>query len=71
MSRMPCALHTGTHSPLGAMIEQDGKGDMSRFDQVAARLEQSAEALAHAAQTADAGHAGAVESRRCAAMSPG
>jgi hypothetical protein len=41
---------TGTHSTLGAMIEQDGKGDMSRFDQVAARLEQSAEALANVAR---------------------
>jgi hypothetical protein len=41
---------TGTHSPLGAMVEQEGKGDMSRFDQVAARLEQSAEALANVAR---------------------
>ncbi|MBL8163209.1 MAG: hypothetical protein JNJ61_14575 [Anaerolineae bacterium] len=41
---------TGTHSTLGAMIEKDGKGDMSRFDQVAARLEQSAEALANVAR---------------------
>jgi hypothetical protein len=41
---------TGTHSTLGAMIERDGKSDMSRFDQVAARLEASAEALANAAR---------------------
>jgi hypothetical protein len=41
---------TGTHSTLGAMMERDGKGDMSRFDQVAARLEQSAEALANVAR---------------------
>jgi len=41
---------TGTHSPLGAMMEKDGKSDMSRFDQVAARLETSAEALANAAR---------------------
>jgi hypothetical protein len=41
---------TGTHSTLGAMIERDGKSDMSRFDQVAARLEQSAEALANVAR---------------------
>jgi len=41
---------TGTHSTLGAKIEKDGKGDMSRFDQVAARLEASAEALANAAR---------------------
>lgn len=41
---------TGTHSTLGGMIERDGKGDMSRFDQVAARLEQSAEAMANAAR---------------------
>jgi hypothetical protein len=41
---------TGTNSTLGAMIEQDGKGDMTRFDQVAARLEQSAEALANVAR---------------------
>jgi hypothetical protein len=41
---------TGTHSALGAMIERDGKSDMSRFDQVAARLEQSAEALANVAR---------------------
>ncbi len=41
---------TGTHSTLGAMIEKDGKSDMSRFDQVAARLEQSAEALANVAR---------------------
>src|SRR5690606_975196 len=41
---------TGTHSTLGSMIEKDGKGDMSRFDQVAARLEASAEALANAAR---------------------
>ena len=41
---------TGTHSPLGAMIERDGKSDMTRFDQVAARLEQSAEALANVAR---------------------
>jgi hypothetical protein len=41
---------TGTHSTLGAMIEKDGKSDMSRFDQVAARLEASAEALANAAR---------------------
>ncbi len=41
---------TGTHSTLGAMIEKDGKGDMSRFDQVAARLEASAEALANVAR---------------------
>lgn len=41
---------TGTHSTLGAMIERDGKSDMSRFDQVAARLEQSAEALGNAAR---------------------
>jgi hypothetical protein len=32
------------------MMERDGKGDMSRFDQVAARLEQSAEALANVAR---------------------
>ncbi len=41
---------TGTHSTLGAMIERDGKSDMSRFDQVAARLEASAEALANVAR---------------------
>jgi hypothetical protein len=41
---------TGTHSTLGAMIEKDGKSDMTRFDQVAARLEQSAEALANVAR---------------------
>jgi hypothetical protein len=41
---------TGTHSTLGAMMEQDGKADMTRFDQVAARLEQSAEALANVAR---------------------
>ncbi len=41
---------TGTHSTLGAMMEKDGKGDMSRFDQVAARLEASAEALANVAR---------------------
>jgi hypothetical protein len=41
---------TGTHSTLGAMIEKDGKSDMSRFDQVAARLEASAEALANVAR---------------------
>jgi len=41
---------TGTHSTLGAMMERDGKSDMSRFDQVAARLEQSAEALANVAR---------------------
>lgn len=41
---------TDTHSPLGAMIERDGKSDMTRFDQVAARLEQSAEALANVAR---------------------
>ena len=41
---------TGTHSTLGTMIEKDGKADMSRFDQVAARLEQSAEALANVAR---------------------
>ncbi|MCA0454930.1 MAG: DUF4870 domain-containing protein [Chloroflexi bacterium] len=41
---------TGTHSTLGAMIEKDGKTDMTRFDQVAARLEQSAEALANVAR---------------------
>ncbi|MEO8608801.1 MAG: hypothetical protein ABI690_13000 [Chloroflexota bacterium] len=41
---------TGTHSPLGAMVEQEGKTDMSRFDQAAARLEQSAEALANVAR---------------------
>jgi hypothetical protein len=41
---------TGTHSTLGAMMEKDGKSDMSRFDQVAARLEQSAEALANVAR---------------------
>jgi len=41
---------TGTHSTLGAMMERDGKGDISRFDQVAARLEQSAEALANVAR---------------------
>jgi hypothetical protein len=41
---------TGTHSTLGAMMEKDGKSDMSRFDQVAARLEASAEALANAAR---------------------
>jgi hypothetical protein len=41
---------TGTHSTLGAMIERDGKSDLSRFDQVAARLEQSAEALANVAR---------------------
>jgi hypothetical protein len=41
---------TGTHSTLGAMIERDGKSDMTRFDQVAARLEQSAEALANVAR---------------------
>jgi len=41
---------TGTHSTLGAMMERDGKADMSRFDQVAARLEQSAEALANVAR---------------------
>ncbi|NJO83402.1 MAG: hypothetical protein HC828_11665 [Blastochloris sp.] len=41
---------TGTHSTLGAMIERDGKTDMSRFDQVAARLEASAEALANVAR---------------------
>jgi hypothetical protein len=41
---------TGTHSTLGAMIERDGKADMGRFDQVAARLEQSAEALAQVAR---------------------
>jgi hypothetical protein len=41
---------TSTHSPLGAMIERDGKSDMTRFDQVAARLEQSAEALANVAR---------------------
>jgi hypothetical protein len=40
---------TGSHSPLGAMVEQEGKGDLSRFDQ-AARLEQSAEALANVAR---------------------
>jgi hypothetical protein len=32
------------------MIERDGKADMTRFDQVAARLEQSAEALANVAR---------------------
>jgi hypothetical protein len=32
------------------MMERDDKGDMSRFDQVAARLEQSAEALANVAR---------------------
>ena len=41
---------TGTHSTLGAMIEKDGKSDMTRFDQVAARLEGSAEALAQVAR---------------------
>jgi len=41
---------TGTHSTLGAMMERDGKSDMTRFDQVAARLEQSAEALANVAR---------------------
>ncbi len=41
---------SGTHSTLGAMMEKDGKGDMSRFDQVAARLEASAEALANVAR---------------------
>jgi hypothetical protein len=41
---------TGTHSTLGAMIEKDGRSDMTRFDQVAARLEQSAEALANVAR---------------------
>ncbi|NJL55509.1 hypothetical protein HC928_10175 [bacterium] len=41
---------TGTHSTLGAMMEKDGKSDMSRFDQVAARLEASAEALANVAR---------------------
>ncbi len=41
---------TGTHSTLGAMIEKDGRSDMSRFDQVAARLEASAEALANVAR---------------------
>ena len=41
---------TGTHSTLGAMIEKDDKSDMSRFDQVAARLEASAEALANVAR---------------------
>ncbi|GAB4549633.1 MAG: hypothetical protein OHK0023_14490 [Anaerolineae bacterium] len=41
---------TGTHSTLGAMMEKDSKSDMSRFDQVAARLEASAEALANAAR---------------------
>ncbi|KXK54687.1 MAG: hypothetical protein UZ13_00049 [Chloroflexi bacterium OLB13] len=38
---------TGSHLTLGA---KDGKGDMTRFDQVAARLEASAEALANAAR---------------------
>lgn len=38
---------TGSHSTLGA---KDGKGDLTRFDQVAARLEASAEALANAAR---------------------
>ena len=41
---------TSSHSPLGAMVEQEGKGDLSRFDQAAARLEQSAEALANVAR---------------------
>lgn len=41
---------TETHSTLGAMIEKDGRSDMSRFDQVAARLEASAEALANVAR---------------------
>lgn len=41
---------TGTNSTLGAMREQEGKTDMTRFDQVAARLEQSAEALANVAR---------------------
>jgi hypothetical protein len=41
---------TGTHSTLGAMMEKDGRSDMSRFDQVAARLEASAEALANVAR---------------------
>ncbi len=41
---------TGTHSTLGAMMEKDGKSDMTRFDQVAARLEASAEALANVAR---------------------
>ncbi|MBA3874454.1 MAG: hypothetical protein H0X30_35440, partial [Anaerolineae bacterium] len=41
---------TGSHSPLGAMVEQESKGDLSRFDQVAGRLEQSAEALAKVAR---------------------
>ena len=41
---------TGTHSTLGAVIEKDGRSDMSRFDQVAARLEASAEALANVAR---------------------
>jgi hypothetical protein len=41
---------TGTHSTLGAMMEKDSKSDMSRFDQVAARLEASAEALANVAR---------------------
>ncbi|MBL8166387.1 MAG: hypothetical protein JNJ61_30660, partial [Anaerolineae bacterium] len=41
---------TGTHSTLGAMVEKDGKSDMSRFDQAAARLEASAEALANVAR---------------------
>lgn len=38
---------TGSHSTSGA---KDGKGDLTRFDQVAARLEASAEALANAAR---------------------
>lgn len=40
---------TGIHSTLGAKHDHEGPKDMTRFDQVAARLEQSAEALATAA----------------------
>ena len=41
---------TSTHSPLGAMVEQEGKTDISGFEQAAARLEQSAEALTNVAR---------------------
>jgi len=41
---------TGRSSALGTTMERDGQTDMSRLNQVTARLEGSAEALAHAAR---------------------
>jgi hypothetical protein len=52
---------TGTHSPLGAIITQDGKGDMQRLDAAASRLEQSAEALASAARVPLSGMLGQLQ----------